>query len=189
MIFGVTTFVPLLWQARGHGLVAGSAMIAILLVVGISGNHGGGHIADRVGWRPVLLGSTSLVGAAVLAAFLVSSGVCEWFLLGMLGIMLFATLPLSVLMAQEMFPENRSFGSGIVLGLCNGLAAIGMIGLGAVADHDGILAVLWVLVIAFVLSAILKAAREFPSSSGDRDESVSPGRAFTFPGTRRCSAG
>lgn len=161
-IFGATTYLPLLWVARGHDLTEGAALITVLLVVGIAGNVGGGHLADRIGRVPVLLGS-SLLGAALMAVFLVSGGLLQWLALGLLGIALFASLPIGILLGQDIFPENRSLGSGIALGLGNGIAAAGVAACGAVAAAGGPEAVLWVLagvmLLAAFLSVFLQAGR------------------------------
>lgn len=153
-VFGVTIFLPVLWHQRGHSLVAGASLITVLLVVGIIGNVGGGHLADRIGRRPILLVS-GLLGAALLSAFLFSSGPWQWLLLSLLGIVLFASLPLTVIIGQDLFPENRSFGSGLALGLSNGLAALMLIGLGWVSDADGPAMALWVLVGALLMASVL----------------------------------
>ena len=153
-IFGATTFLPLLWHERGHSLVAGASLITVLLVVGIIGNVGGGHYADRIGRKPVMLAS-GLAGAALLTTFMLTEGIWQWLCLGALGIALFATLPLSILVAQDLFPENRSFGSGLALGLSNGIAALSLIALGAVADAHGAATVLWLLVAALLLASVL----------------------------------
>ena len=144
-IFGVVTYLPVLWHQRGHDLTQGAALITVLLVVGIIGNVGGGHLSDRIGRRAVLLGS-SLLAALLLAAFLLSHGLWQWLILGVLGIALFASLPLGIIIGQDIFPENRSLGSGIALGLSNGLAAVCLAGLDLVSTARGPEAVLWLLV-------------------------------------------
>lgn len=153
-IFGAVTYLPILWHQRGHALTEGAALITVLLLVGIIGNVGGGHFADRIGRRPVLLGS-SLLGAILLALFLVSHGLWQWIVLGLLGIALFASLPLSILIGQDIFPENRSLGSGIALGLSNGLAAVALSGLDPLAAARGPQAVLWLLVGAVLLAGVV----------------------------------
>lgn len=151
-IFGCATFLPILWRDRGHGLTEGAALITVMLVVGIIGNVGGGHIADRIGRRPVLFAS-SLSAAAVLAAFLLSTGPLQWIMLGLLGIALFATLPIGVLIGQDIFPENRSLGSGIALGLSNGIAAVGLAGLGVISAFLAPEQILWLLTGAMLVAA------------------------------------
>lgn len=153
-IFGVVTYLPVLWHQRGHNLTEGALLITVMLVVGIIGNIGGGHISDRIGRRAVLFGS-SLLGALLLAAFLLSTGLWQWIILGLLGIALFAALPLGIIIGQDIFPENRSLGSGIALGLSNGLAAVALAGLDLVSAAHGTEAVLWVLVAAVTVAGLI----------------------------------
>lgn len=153
-IFGVVTYLPILWHQRGRSLTEGAALITVVLLVGIVGNVGGGHIADRIGRRPVLIGS-SVVGALLLVLFLLTHGLWQWFVLGLLGIALFAALPLSILIGQDIFPENRSLGSGIALGLSNGLGALALAGLDPLAAARGPQAVLWLLVGVMLLAGLV----------------------------------
>ncbi len=154
MIMAVVTFVPLMWTDAGGSLVVGASFITVMLVVGVIGNLGGGRLADRVGRRPVLfLGM--VVSAAMLAAFLLSSGVWPWIIIAVLGVSLFATLPLGILIAQDILPENRSLGSGLALGFANGLAALGIMLLGPVAAAWGTAAPLWVAVVCGVITVPL----------------------------------
>lgn len=153
-IFGVVTYLPILWHQRGLGLTEGAASITVLLVVGIIGNVWAGHLADRVGRRPVLFWS-SMLGALLLVAFLLSGGIWQWIWLGVLGIALFASLPLTIIIGQDILPENRSLGSGIGLGFSNGLAAIALAGLDLVSAASGPAAVLWLLVGVMVASGMV----------------------------------
>src|SRR5699024_11703613 len=107
-----------------------------MLVVGVLGNVGGGHLADRIGRRPVLVYS-SLSACVLLIAFVLVPGPVKWVLLGLLGMALFASLPLGVNIAQDLFPENPSFGAGVALGFCNGTAALALSGLGLIAHYAG----------------------------------------------------
>lgn len=143
MIFSLVTFVPLIWQEQGGSLVGGASLITVLLVVGIVGNLAGGHLADRFGRRPVLY-AANLLSTLLLAAFLLVSGPWLWVVLGLLGIALFSSLPLSILMGQDILPENRSLGAGLSLGLANGFGAIAVMALGGLAAHWSSETVLWI---------------------------------------------
>lgn len=158
LIFSLVTFVPLAWHARGGSLVSGASLIATLLITGIIGNVGGGHLADRIGRRPVLLGTTAAFTAG-LAVFMVTSGPALWLCLALLGVALFATLPVTILIGQDLLPENRSLGSGLALGFGNGIGAVALILLGILAAHWGADRVLWLDVgiglVATVLAAVL----------------------------------
>ena len=139
---GVVTFVPLLWHYRGGSLVAGASLISIMLVVGILGNIVGGVLADRIGRRPVLVGS-SLFTPLFLSLFLFAHGPWLWVSLAFLGIAVFSTSPVTMLVGQDLFPKSHSMASGIALGAGNALGAVGVFGLGFVAGRYGIDAPLW----------------------------------------------
>ena len=153
-LFGAITYLPILWHQRGRSLTEGAALIMVLLLVGIIGNVAGGHIADRIARRPMLLGC-SLLSALLLALFMLSHGVWQWIVVGLLGMSLFAAMPLRILIGQDIFPENRSLGSGIALGLSNGLAAVGLSALDLVSAARGTQAVLWLLVGASLLAGVV----------------------------------
>jgi len=143
--FGVVTFVPLLWHANGGSLIAGASLITVMLVVGIIGNFFGGVLADRLGRRPVIVGS-SLFSALFLSLFLFSQGPWLWVSLAFLGIAVFATAPVTVLIGQDLFPKSHSMASGIALGIGNALGALAIFALGFVADYYSISVALWWIV-------------------------------------------
>lgn len=153
-VFGASTFLPVLWHVRGHSLVSGAATVTVLLLVGIIGNAGGGHWSDRVGRRPVLLVS-SIASAILLALFLVLNGPMQWIVLAILGVMMFAYLPITVLMGQDLFPQNHSFGSGLALGFSNGTAGLTLAGLGVMSHAWGPASVLWLVVGVLAVTAVM----------------------------------
>lgn len=164
-VFGTVTYLPILWHDRGNGLTKSAALITVLLVVGIIGNVTGGHLADRIGRRTLLFGA-SLLAAATLALFMVSGGILQWFLLGLYGIGIFSTMPLSIIIGQDIFPENRSLGSGIALGLSNGLAAVALAVVGVAASRTSPEALLWffaVTTLAAALTSLAVGSRTEPS--------------------------
>lgn len=152
--FGLVTFLPVYLHEQGSSLVVGASAITVLLMVGVVGNLGGGHLADRIGRRPVLVYS-SIASFFFLLGFLYLPGGVKWIMLALLGVALYASLPLGINIAQDLFPENPSFGAGVSLGLCNGLAALALTGLGVVAHYHGTLTVLHGLTLALLLAAII----------------------------------
>ena len=143
MIFSVVTFVPLMWTQAGGSLITAASFVTVMLLVGVIGNVGGGRLSDRMGKRPLLVAATVLA-VVMLAVFLQVSGLWLWPVLGVLGISLSATMPLGILVAQDILPGNHSLGAGLALGLANGLAALGVMALGPVAALWGPVAPLWV---------------------------------------------
>ena len=155
-LYALVTFLPIAWQHDGGSLVGGASLITVLLVVGVIGNVSGGLIADRLGRRIVLVGS-SLLTAALVAIYLMSSGWIVWLILGLLGIAVFSALPVSVLVGQDIFPENRSLGSGIALGLGNSLGALLLLGFGVATSAFGVPTALWILPPVALMCALLAA--------------------------------
>ena len=143
MIISVVTFVPLMWTQAGGSLITAASLVTVMLLVGVIGNVGGGRLSDRVGKRPLLV-AAMVLAVAMLAVFLQVSGPWLWLVLGVLGISLSATMPLGILVAQDILPGNHSLGAGLALGLANGLAALGIVALGPVAALWGPVAPLWV---------------------------------------------
>lgn len=140
--YGVSTFVPLLWRAKGGSLLGGASLISVMLLVGILGNLFGGLVVDRIGRRPVLLAS-SLLSAIFLSLFMMASGPWLWVALGLLGVASFATAPVTMLIGQDLFPRSRSLGSGMALGMGNALGTLVVLVLGFVAARYGLEAPLW----------------------------------------------
>jgi FSR family fosmidomycin resistance protein-like MFS transporter len=111
-------------------------------MVGVVGNLGAGFLAARIGRRALLLCATAL-GCALLVAMLESHGVWIWVSIAGLGIALFATLPITVVMGQDLLPRHPSLGSGLALGFSNAVGALGVGALGLLAARWGASGVLW----------------------------------------------
>ena len=155
--YGVVTFVPILWQQHGGGLVAGASIITTLLVVGILGNIAGGQIADRFGLRlPMIV--TSIAAAALILALPSAGGVWLWAEAGALGIALFSTLPMTVLIGQNIFVENQALGSGIAIGLSNAIGSSALFGLSLLAARWDVATLLHVLSAGALVSALTAIA-------------------------------
>lgn len=159
--FGLVTFIPILWHLRGGSLVAGASIITTMLVVGVVGGLAGGHLADKIGRRPVLL-LAALASAALTVPFAYVHGIWLWIAAAALGIAIFSAIAPSILIGQEIFPENRSMGSGIALGLANGLGALLILLLGFSVSRSDLTPVFFVLSGASVLAAVLAFA--FPKT-------------------------
>lgn len=119
----LVTFIPILWHLRGGSLVQGASIITTMITVGVVGNLLGGHLADRVGRLPVLVGS-SLASAVLIFPTIYLTDAWVWVSAGLLGTAIFLTASTTVLIGQDIFPENRSMGTGIALDLANGIGSV-----------------------------------------------------------------
>lgn len=137
VVTGAVAYLPLLWKARGGGLVGGASLVTLMLVVGLVGMLYGGHLADRFGRRPVLVAAGVLMAAcSILVAW--GAGPALWLGAALLGIPAFATYPVTTVEGQDIFPDNRPFGSGVALGLGNALGAGAAALLGLSVDVIGL---------------------------------------------------
>ncbi|MDA8380357.1 MAG: MFS transporter [Actinomycetota bacterium] len=159
--FGLATFIPIMWHVRGGSPVAGASIITTMIVVGVVGNLWGGHLADRLGRRPVLVASAVATTILILPVVHMR-GPAVWVAAGLLGIALFSTASTTVLIGQDMFPENRSMGSGIALGLANGIGALLVLVIGFLVSDRDVVTVFWLLA-ALSLASVL-AAMALPKS-------------------------
>ena len=96
-----------------------------------------------------------LLLAPVAWAFVGASGAAQWALVILIGMLLGATFPVSIVMAQETWPSGMGVASGLVMGLGWLPAGIGASVTGAIADRVSLEAGLRTLMIPALLGALL----------------------------------
>ena len=121
--YSIVTFIPVLWNLRGGSLISGASIITTFIVVGVIGNLSGGYLSDILGKRAILIISGILLIVFTVLIFQLQ-GVWLWIVAGLAGIAAFSGGPITIMIGQDIFPENRSLGSGIALGLSNGIGAL-----------------------------------------------------------------
>lgn len=153
-VYALITFVPLYVVSLGHSKAYGSHLLAAMLLTGGAGTLIAGPVADRVGKRPVLVGST-VICAACTAVFIEVGGTLGAVALAGVGLCTIATYGVTTLMGQEYLPRNIGMASGLSIGLSIGLGGVAAVILGAVADSIDLRTALWISVAAPVLGVAL----------------------------------
>ncbi len=148
-VFGSIAFIPIMWHLRGGALIQGAGILSTLLVTGIIGQIAGGTAADKWGRRHVLMIS-SMAMLVLLPILPHVAGAWLYVVAGLLGIACFSTYSSTLVIGQDIFPENRAMGSGIALGFSNAIGAIGLFPLGYAAATWGITSVFYILTCACV---------------------------------------
>jgi FSR family fosmidomycin resistance protein-like MFS transporter len=119
-----TQFLPLyLHTQRDYSLPAASAMLSLYLVGGAIGGLAGGKLADRFGGRLVIL--VSMIGSVpFLALFVFTGGLISTVSLFLGGLILLFTIPVNVVMAQELAPAQAGTVSALMMGFAWGAAGL-----------------------------------------------------------------
>jgi len=157
--YGFMTFLPIHLHARGYSVSAGGALTTAYLALGALGGFLGGWLADRWGGRRVVV--WSFLGATPLYfGFLFLPD--AWSLVSLIGgsFVLQASLPVNVVLGQELSPRHSSTISSLLMGAAWGLGALLIGPIGALADHQGLRPALTVL--AFMLVVGLACALGLP---------------------------
>jgi FSR family fosmidomycin resistance protein-like MFS transporter len=119
-----TQFLPLyLHTVRGYTLSAASATLSLYLVGGAIGGLAGGKLADRFGGRLVIV--LSMIGSVpFLATFVFTTGAVSASSLFFGGLILLFTIPVNVVMAQELLPSQAGTVSALMMGFAWGVAGL-----------------------------------------------------------------
>jgi len=129
-----TTFVPVLIEHRSKTLILGGWALLGFTLAGAVGGFIGGQLSENFGRRAVTAMSLTLTGPA-LFLFLHTSGFVSAFMLLITGMLLFAALPINIVMAQELLPRHASTVSGIIMGLAWGIGGVAAVAVGTLADQ------------------------------------------------------
>ena len=147
------TFIPVLTAAEGHSLMSVGSILSLFTVGGSVSALVCGHLADRIGFKPIYYFSFALSSPSLLL-FIQATGWQLYPLAFVSGFLLLATLFPALALAQKVAPEGRSLVSSIVMGLALGIAGLLMPLTGKMADAFGIRTVL--NFVAFIpLAAVL----------------------------------
>jgi MFS transporter, FSR family, fosmidomycin resistance protein len=155
-------------RERGYPLSTAAWALTLYLTAGAVGGFAGGYMADRYGARRVILLSFALSVPFMLFFFL-STG---WWAIGSLalgGLILLFTIPVNVVVAQELAPSQAGTVSALLMGFAWGAAGLIFIPLtGFVAQRTSLHLALFSLLVFPVLGWIL--AHWLPHDLGRRKE-------------------
>ena len=128
-----------------------SLVLAAFFLAASTGSFAGGSLADRIGGKSVVVLSMT-ASSPFLAAFLVTDGIPSLICLFLGGMILLLTIPVNVVMAQELAPTQAGTVTSLMMGFAWGVAGITFIPLiGWIGDHTGLQTVLWGVALAPLL--------------------------------------
>jgi MFS transporter, FSR family, fosmidomycin resistance protein len=153
------TFTPILYSREGHSLVSIGLVVSLFTMAGSASGLLAGHLSDRIGYKPIFYVAFVLATPALFLMLLLKG---QWVYLSatLAGSLIFATLPLGLVMAQKLAPHGKSMVSSLMMGLAQGVGGMMAPLVGSLADLFSIRTVLFGLALVPLLSIAL--VRFFP---------------------------
>jgi FSR family fosmidomycin resistance protein-like MFS transporter len=168
---GVSTFLPQYYVHHLHqSQLLAAVMTSVFLLAGAVGTLVGGPLADRLGLKTVIVGSMAAV-LPLLYLLTVVSGAWSAVVVAVTGFAVISTFAVTVVLGQELLPNNVGLASGLTMGLGIGMGGVGTTLLGWVADHLGLPAVFHVMLLfpllGLLFALFLPGRRELKRMSGE----------------------
>lgn len=160
--FGIQNFIPIWYEQLGYGASFYGPLATTILVASAFGTIGAGPFADKYGRRTVIL-VTLVLSAPAVWAFAEFPGPWGFVSGALIGFLSASTIPLLLVMGQQLMVGRAGVASGLLLGLGFVAGAIGTPVFGAVADAFGmqnaVRSQLLLLVVAFACAWFLPSER------------------------------
>lgn len=149
-----TTYMPLLYKSWDLPLPFSGQVLFWLQAAGAIGTFAGGIMADRLGRRRVTFASLALLAPAAYLLYHspVSVAPLAAALFGFVGE---ASLPVTLVMGQELLPRHIGLASGLIMGLAFVTGGVGVSLTGLLADRWGLLPALSLLPVLPVTASVL----------------------------------
>jgi FSR family fosmidomycin resistance protein-like MFS transporter len=168
------TYLPTWYQGQGHSLAAASRLLFALTTALGLGSLFAGTLSDRIGRWQLFALCVALLGP-VEWFFLSAGGGLQVALVMLMGLLVGAIFPTSIVMAQDAWPGRVGIASGLVMGLGWLPGGLGASFTGLVADRVSLTAGLRLLIVPALLSAACVIAysrvQRAPSGTGSADRS------------------
>jgi len=160
--FGLMTYIPLYYVFYEHGdpFYAGS-LVSVFLFGGAIGTLVGSPLADRWGHKQYLIFSLALTSLLLPLVF-VAHGFMLFVTLGAVGMVLISSFTVTIVIVQELLPNNLGVASGLMAGFAIGTGGIGVTLLGAIADHFGLPVALQSIMLLPVIGLLISFFIKYP---------------------------
>lgn len=132
----LTTFLPAYMVEGGHSLKTAAAALALLELAGAAGALMAGSLSDRAGRKKVLL-FIMLLSPLLMFLFTLAVGLPQWILLGLMGLVFFASTPVFMAMIHDLDTDRPAFMNGIFMTVSFAASSIVALLVGVLADRYG----------------------------------------------------
>ncbi len=132
----LTLFLPAYMVERGSSIAVAAMALAFLELAGAGGVLLAGSWSDRAGRKPVLL-VIMLLSPVLMYLFTYATGVWLWLLLGLMGLVFFASTPVFMAMIHDLESDRPTFANGIFMTVNFAASSIVALCIGLLADRFG----------------------------------------------------
>lgn len=150
----MSNFLTTYFKGMGYSLEWASLIFTLYLFLGGAGGFFGGTLADRLGKGRVIIWSM-VAAIPFYYGFLLTQGILSIAFLMISGGLMFATLPVNLIYAQDLAPKNASTVSALIMGFGWGLAGFTVPVCGRIGDSHGLTAALSVMGTFLILGSLL----------------------------------
>ena len=161
--FGLMAYIPMNYidVEKGDPLYAGT-LVTTFLMGGAVGTLLGSPLADRWGYKRYLICSLAITSALFPLVFM-THGIARFVALAAVGMAMISTFTVTVVMGQELLPNNLGIASGLMAGFAIGTGGVGVTLLGVIADHFGAPAALKSIMVLPLVGLIISCFIPYPA--------------------------
>ncbi len=146
--YGLITFLPLFWTSiLGQSEMISGIMLAGLSVLQAFSTYIGGYLADRFGFRKIIVIGSALYVPAILFTGLASNIGTAVFAVIVVGLATKLIQSPTVALGQQYLPNHVGLASGITLGLAVSFGGIASPILGKIGDESNLTVVIMTLAV------------------------------------------
>ena len=132
----LTTFLPAYMVEDGHSLKTAAAALAFMELAGAGGALLAGSWSDRAG-RKVVLMTIMLISPILMFLFTLAAGITQWILLGLMGLVFFASTPVFLAMIHDLNTDRPALMNGLFMTVNVAASSIVALLVGVAADRYG----------------------------------------------------
>lgn len=152
---GIATFVPFYYvNVLGGDALAVGKLLTTFLAAGVVGTLLGAPLAEKMGPKRFFVVSVALVTPLMLG-LLQADGFWLYALMAVMGAILLSSWSPVMVMGQQIMPDRAGTVAGLLVGFGLGTGGVGAAVMGVIADHYGVLTVLYIVAALPVLASLV----------------------------------